>query len=127
MKIAIVLSTYNGEKYISEQLDSILNQTYQNFMLYIRDDGSKDSTISIIQKYQKTNPTKITFIQDDLGNLHVFDSFKQLLLHSSGDYYVFCDQDDIWTTNKLKVMQKRMKEREIANPEKAILLAHDYR
>lgn len=126
MKIAIVLSTYNGEKYISEQLDSILNQTYQDFMLYIRDDGSKDSTISIIKKYEASHPAKITLIRDELGNLHVFNSYRQLLLQSAGDYFVFCDQDDIWDVKKLEIMKEVMNEKEKTNPNKGILLAHDY-
>ena len=51
--IDILMATYNGERYISEQIESILNQTYKNWKLYIRDDGSKDNTISIIRDFEK--------------------------------------------------------------------------
>ena len=52
-KVAVIMSTYNGEKFIKEQLDSILNQTYKNIEIIVRDDGSKDGTVQIIKEYQK--------------------------------------------------------------------------
>ena len=62
--VAICLATYNGERYLSEQLDSILAQTFQNFHLFIRDDHSKDGTVSILEKYSENHPDKITVIND---------------------------------------------------------------
>ena len=85
MLINILLATYNGEKYLKGQIDSLLSQTYQDFQILVRDDNSKDSTINIIQKYEKVYPTKIKLIQDDFGNLGSSKSFMKLLEYSDSD------------------------------------------
>lgn len=100
--IAILLSTYNGEKFLKEQLDSIMEQSYQDFMLYIRDDGSSDNTVSIIKEYKQNYPKQITFIEDDKGNLGVRKSFEETMKKANANYYCFCDQDDYWEKNKLE-------------------------
>ena len=99
--IDIILSTYNGEKYLTEQIDSIVNQEYKNWNLLIRDDGSTDSTIQIINKYEKKFPGNITLINDQEGNLGPALSFYKLLDWSAAPYVAFCDQDDIWDQSKL--------------------------
>lgn len=99
-KVAILLSTYNGEKYLREQIDSILNQTYQNFELIVRDDGSKDSTVEIIKEYMEKSD-KITLMVGK--NLGFIKSFFELLKHSDADYFSFADQDDIWLPNKIEL------------------------
>ena len=102
LKIAVLLSTYNGEKFLKEQLDSILAQTYENFILYIRDDGSTDGTKSILQDYQQ----KDSRIELEFGeNLGYSQSFFSMLRTVEADLYAFCDQDDVWMANKLEVAQ----------------------
>lgn len=97
-KVAIVMSTYNGEKYIKQQLDSLLNQTYKNIHIFIRDDGSKDNTLSILEKYENDN---ITLIKGE--NCGFVKSFFDLLKQVDRyDYYAFCDQDDVWMENKIE-------------------------
>ena len=66
--VEILLATYNGEKYISEQLDSIMNQSYQDFVVIVRDDGSSDNTVSIIKDYIGRYPEKIRLIEDNKNN-----------------------------------------------------------
>ena len=97
--LAILLSTYNGEKYVKEQIESILQQDFQNLDLYIRDDGSKDSTRSIIQHYA-SHYSNVHFLQDT-NNLGAAMSFMTLLTYVKSDYYMFCDQDDIWLKDKV--------------------------
>ena len=63
--VDILMATYNGGKYIAEQIDSILNQTYNDWKLYIRDDGSKDNTINIVKEYSEKYPDKIIFVEDE--------------------------------------------------------------
>lgn len=109
--IDILLSTYNGEKYIATQLDSILNQTYQQWNLIIRDDGSSDSTRSILNQYQSKCPDKITIIESS-KNIGVIKSFETLLNHSNSAYIMFCDQDDIWLPNKIEITYNAMRELE---------------
>ena len=99
--IDICLATYNGEKYICEQIDSILSQTYSNWHLYIRDDGSTDKTVNILNKYYLSHPEKITIISDDKGNLGVNRNFFEIFKHTTSDYIAFSDQDDIWLPQKL--------------------------
>lgn len=100
--IAILLSTYNGEKYLEEQLLSILNQTCtEKWCLYIRDDGSTDSTMSIIDSYVSRYDNIIKF-EDEKRGLGPALSFLQLLSQVSAEYYMFCDQDDFWLPNKIE-------------------------
>ena len=67
-KIEILMATYNGETYIREQIDSIINQTYKNWILLVRDDNSKDNTVSIIEEYEKKD-SRIRLLRDKKGNL----------------------------------------------------------
>ena len=101
--ISILLSTYNGEKYLSEQLDSILQQSYQNFIIYIRDDGSNDNTLNIIMYYVHNFPSKIKLVDDKVKHRGAKLSFIWLMSHIESDYYMFCDQDDVWLPNKIEL------------------------
>ena len=92
-KVVVLMSTYNGEKYIQEQLESILTQTYHNIKIYVRDDGSSDQTLEILKKYENEN--KIILLKGT--NKGFIGSFLTLLKEcEEADYYAWCDQDDIW-------------------------------
>ena len=107
--IDILLSTYNGERYLKEQLDSLLGQTYKEFRILIRDDCSNDNTRSILESYKNKNEEKINlFFEDNIGPKK---SFLNLLKKSNSDYIMFCDQDDIWDQNKLQIMYDVIKTR----------------
>ena len=101
-KIEILMATYNGEKYIKEQIDSIINQTYKNWKLLIRDDDSKDKTLEILKEYKKKD-TRIKIIKDNKGNLGFVKNFEELVKNSKEEYIMFSDQDDYWLENKLEV------------------------
>lgn len=97
--ITVLMSSYNGEKYISEQIDSILHQENCNVNLIVRDDGSSDNTCEILEQYQKNN--LLTWYSDG-ENLRPAHSFLRLLANApDSDYYAFADQDDYWMTDKL--------------------------
>lgn len=103
-KVAVLLSTFNGEKYIEELISSILNQTYQVFSLFIRDDGSTDNTLEIIKTI---NDARIHILQSNT-NLGSKLSFFELANNvSEFDYYMFCDQDDYWCSTKIEELVKR--------------------
>ena len=110
-KMIILLSTYNGEKYIEEQLNSLFNQnTNVQIDILIRDDGSKDKTIPIINKIAKTH-SNLTLIEGK--NVGVNCSFFELLNQAGEyDYYAFCDQDDIWLDDKISVAVSMIMEKE---------------
>ena len=106
-EIEILMATYNGERYLEEQINSLLNQTYVNWKLKIRDDNSTDKTLSIIKNYQKKYPDKIFLMKDMNGNLGAKNSFLELLKNSKADYVMFCDQDDVWLDNKIEKTLKK--------------------
>lgn len=101
MKLIVLLSTYNGEKYLKEQLNSLISQDLKSDKILIRDDGSSDSTLEII-KYYADNYSFIEYYQGE--NLGPAKSFFELINKAKGyDYYSLCDQDDVWFKDKLKV------------------------
>lgn len=107
--IAVILATYNGEKYLKQQIDSILNQTYQNIKIYIGDDDSNDSTIDIIKAYKSLYPDKIKYYQN-ATNMGFVKNFEKLLQIAKEDYIAFSDQDDIWLPCKLEEQINKIKE-----------------
>ena len=101
MKVNILLSTYNGEQYLKEQVKSIQDQTYQDWQLLIRDDGSTDGTVEIIQELVAQDE-RIRFINEGtVENLGVIKSFHTLLKYEKADLYCFSDQDDVWLPEKI--------------------------
>ena len=115
-KVAILLSTYNGERFVKEQLDSILNQTYKNIEIIVRDDGSKDNTVNIIKEYQeKYNNIKLITGE----NLGFIKSFFELLKIAEADYYSYADQDDIWLENKIELAVRSLDKLDNSKPNMA--------
>lgn len=101
--VDIVMGTYNGSPYIREQIRSIADQTHTDWHLYVRDDGSKDDTVAIVQTLA-ADDARITPVQDGLGNLGVVRNFNCLLEQTQADYVLLCDQDDYWQTDKIARM-----------------------
>lgn len=107
--IAILLATYNSERYLKAQIDSILNQTYSGWKLFIRDDGSNDNTINIINEYIIAYPQRVELVEDDKGSLKSYHNFIELLQAVDSDYYMFCDHDDIWLPQKIESSMYEMR------------------
>ncbi|WP_022772880.1 glycosyltransferase [Butyrivibrio sp. AE2015] len=106
--IAILLSTYNGSKYLNEQFQTLYNQTYKNLVIYARDDGSSDNTREIIQRWKKKMSIKMV---DASNNLGAARSFMELVYHCGNyEYYAFCDQDDLWDADKIEKAIKKIKD-----------------
>lgn len=110
--IQILLATYNGEKYIKTQLESLFNQTYTDFEILVSDDGSSDRTIEIIADFQKEHPDKLRFIPDKTPSGGAKNNFFKLMGYADADYIMFCDQDDYWLPEKIELTLKKMKETE---------------
>ena len=100
-EIEILMATYNGEKYVKEQIDSIIHQTYENWKLLIRDDNSTDKTLEILKEYEKKDK-RIKVIEDKKGNLGFVKNFEELLNYSNKEWVMFSDQDDYWLENKIE-------------------------
>lgn len=104
-KILVLLSTYNGEKYICEQLDSLIEQTGVDVTILVRDDGSSDNTPDYLIKYQSKFPDKIIVdLAENRGCTASFMALMKLAVEKYGDYdyYAFSDQDDVWLPDKLQ-------------------------
>jgi len=104
MSICVLLSTYNGEKFLAEQLNSIAQQSYQPLHLLIRDDGSQDKTLSHLYQFKEQNKTLASIRIIEGKNIGATDSFFSLLHHApmDVDYWAFADQDDVWLPEKLE-------------------------
>lgn len=97
--VSIVMATYNGERFLKKQLESIASLTYDNFELIISDDGSTDDTLAIIDSF--TDRINITVYQND-GDHGVTGNFENGLNHVNGEYVALCDQDDIWMPDHIE-------------------------
>lgn len=104
--IDILMTTYNGEKFLSTQLDSILCQTFKDWRLFIKDDCSTDDTLNILRYYSERDD-RITIVENN-EKLGAGRNFLSLLEISSADYIAFCDQDDYWFENKLEVLYENI-------------------
>ncbi|MCM1499255.1 MAG: glycosyltransferase [Clostridium sp.] len=101
--VNVLISTYNGEKYIINQMESIEGQTYQQYHVYIRDDGSTDATLRIVQEFIEQNKLQNKYTLIKGNNIGFSQSFGELLkLAEKGDYWAFCDQDDYWYPKKIE-------------------------
>lgn len=110
MKLAVLMSTYNGEKYLREQLDSLVSQNLKPTKIFIRDDGSSDDTVNLLEEYA----SNYSFIEYYCGkNIGPAKSFFELINKYDGyDYYALCDQDDVWFEDKLEVAINILKKEE---------------
>ena len=114
MKLIVLLSTYNGEKYLKAQLDSLLQQDLRPDKILVRDDGSKDDTVAILEDYC----SKYSFIRYFCGpNKGPAKSFWELICNcEEADYYALCDQDDVWFKDKLFVAVERLEKEDNQKP-----------
>lgn len=101
-EVQVLLSTYNGAKYLPEQIESVLKQSYHKVKLLVRDDGSTDRTGDVLKYYHNNYPSKIQIIWGN--NIGIVNSFMELLNHADQkcEYFCFCDQDDVWLPDKIE-------------------------
>ncbi len=105
-KIDVLMATYNGEKYLKEQIDSILNQTYKNIQIIISDDCSTDSTREILKQYEQNEKIKIYYQEKNLGYIK---NFEFLLRNVENNIYMLSDQDDVWKEQKIEKSVEKLK------------------
>jgi glycosyltransferase involved in cell wall biosynthesis len=108
MNINILMATYNGEKYLAEQLESLQAQTYQDWTLYVRDDGSQDNTLDILRRYALQD-SRISILDNNGERLGACGNFSFLMEQSlDAEYVMFCDQDDVWMPDKIQLTLEAM-------------------
>jgi glycosyltransferase involved in cell wall biosynthesis len=123
--IDILLATYNGEKYLDEQIQSLINQNFQEWRLLIHDDNSNDKTTKIIRSYAERYPERIQFLDDTKSFGSASANFAYLLSRSKADYIMFCDQDDVWLPNKVEKSFSKMKKLEDLYTSKPLMVFSD--
>jgi len=107
--VSILLAAYNGERYITGQIESLLAQTFQDFKLYIRDDKSTDGTYSIIEKFASENPGRIISELNETNTGGTKYNFMNMMIDHRDDYIMLCDQDDVWLPDKIEKSLDKMK------------------
>ena len=122
--IAILLATYNGERYLAEQLDSLLAQTCQDWHLYVHDDGSRDGTLAMLNSFASAHPGKMTILDyPPMGE--PCKNFLSMLERVDAPYYMFCDQDDVWLPEKIELSIGELRKMEREHPQKGIVVYTD--
>jgi rhamnosyltransferase len=109
-RVDILLSTYNGSKYLAEQIASLQAQSASDWRLLVRDDGSNDGTVEILHQLAALDP-RIHIVADDepaASNLGASRSFCELLKQVEAPYFMFCDQDDVWHPSKVEKTLKQL-------------------
>lgn len=106
------MAVYNGDKYLAQQIDSILAQTFTEWKLIICDDNSSDKSFDIIEKYRNMYPNKITAYRNNVSSGSAQANFMSMLKYSETEYTMFSDQDDIWLPNKLDLTIAKMHQME---------------
>jgi len=106
MNVSIAMATYNGAKYLREQLNSIVSQSYADFELIVGDDCSSDCTMEILREFQKKD-NRIQIFRNE-KNVGFKKNFEKILSRCSGKYVAFCDQDDVWAENHLEILLKNI-------------------
>lgn len=123
MAIDILLATYNGERFIQQQLFSLLMQTYTDWCCYIHDDGSSDNTVSIVKSFSEKD-SRFVFVDDKIKCGGPANNFLHLLKFSSAEYCCFCDQDDIWLDNKLQKYIDAISAKDNSKPQVVFFNSH---
>lgn len=116
--VVILLSTYNGQRYLSQQLDSLCRQTFSHFSILIRDDGSSDASVEVVKGYVARYENIKLIAGENLGVVRSFLELLKAAPSSPQHYYAFCDQDDVWQPEKLEVAVARL--RAESNPDVAL-------
>lgn len=111
-QVDILLATYNGARFIAEQLDSLAAQTMDDWRLLVRDDGSDDGTLDIVRDWAARSGRDVVVVEDTRGGLGPAQNFAALMDISTAPYFAFCDQDDVWLPEKLALLLDRMRAEE---------------
>lgn len=123
--ISILMATYNGEKYVKEQIESLLSQTFCNFTLWVSDDVSTDGTWDILQAYARQYPQKIKISRREKNSGDSRYNFLGLMVKIKDNYVMLCDQDDVWLPDKIEKTLAKMKAMEGQYPDMPILVRTD--
>ena len=120
--IEILLATYNGERFLPEQLESIINQSYTDYSILASDDNSSDCTFEILRSYESVLGEKINVVQSNTHSAK--ENFYNLLDMADAEYIALCDQDDFWERDRLKKSLKAVQRLERRYGKETPILVH---
>lgn len=123
--IDILVATFDGERWLPAQLDSLLAQSHPEVRIVIRDDGSRDGSRAIAARYASEHPDRIRILPHDGVNRRACGNFAELLRHAEAPYAMFCDQDDVWHPDKVEVSLAAMRRAEASAPGLPVLVHTD--
>ena len=129
-RTAVLLATFNGARFLPELLDSLARQTYTQFTLFVRDDGSTDDTLRLLRERAANGTVRFRAVETQTRHIGPRDSFGTLLEHALRDssefrYFAFCDQDDWWYPNKIEAQVRAMAQAESHHKGRPILIHSD--
>lgn len=126
LRVEVLLATYNGEKFLAQMLDSLVAQSYANFVVLAHDDGSTDGTVEILNQYASNAlQGRLEIIDDGVRCGGAKENFAHLISISRGDFVFFADQDDFWRKDKIEIMLSRMHELTADSISKPVLIFSD--
>lgn len=105
--VVVLLATFNGALYLRQQLDSIAAQSHRHWRLVVADDGSRDDTLAIVQSFSKDHPDRVRIVKGDPAGSARDNFFRLLRDAGPAPYFAFCDQDDVWSFDKLERLVQR--------------------
>jgi glycosyltransferase involved in cell wall biosynthesis len=123
-QVDVLLASYNGERFLAEQLDSIAGQSFADWRLLVRDDGSTDGTMALLRARRAQDPGRVAILEHDGANSGSLRNFAALLERSAAPYAMFADQDDVWFPDKIAVTLAKMQQLERAHGPDCPLLVH---
>lgn len=119
------MATYNGARFVSQQIESILAQSYPDFVLFVNDDVSTDGTYDIAVEFSEKYPAKIFVSRNQVNSGGAKHNFLNMMIDHKDDYVMLCDQDDVWLPDKIKDTLEKMKQQERKYPNTPILVHSD--
>lgn len=122
--VDVLLATYNGAEYLADLLDSLEQQTFKGWRLVVRDDGSSDDSVSIVERWTHRHCTDCLILRDDRDGLGAAENFGALLEASDAPYFMCCDQDDVWLPEKIAKLLQIIRQREAERGSQIPLLVH---
>lgn len=122
--VDVLLATYNGATFLEQQLDSLAGQDFANWRLIVRDDGSSDGTLELVEKFAAKADQSVLILRDGEKGLGASRNFGRILANSTAPYFVFCDQDDVWLPHKLSTTLAAIRGEEQRSSAHTPVLAH---
>jgi glycosyltransferase involved in cell wall biosynthesis len=123
--VEVLLATYNGERFLREQIESIFAQSYRPLRIVARDDGSRDGTVAILEEYAARFPERFRVLPKSAPTGHAKWNFLRLMEAASAEYVAFADQDDVWLPEKISIEMKAMRELEERHAGEPLLVFSD--